>query len=96
MNLIGNQVKDIFAETDQESVSATHKPGRKSAPRFLLIHLASLLELGRFLKHMKKNLYNGQYEAPVSESVELVSEGSIFMISPENGGIDTGEDKGDL
>lgn len=60
------------------------------------IRLASLLELERFLKHMKKNLYNGQYEAPVSESVELVSEGSIFTISPENGGIDTGEDEGDL
>ena len=45
---------------------------------------------------MKKNLYNGQYEAPVSEAIEFVSEGSIFQTSPENGGIDTGEDEGDL
>ena len=56
------------------------------------IRLASLLELERFLKHMKKNLYNGQYEAPVSESVELVSEGSIFMISPVDPGYGGGED----
>jgi hypothetical protein len=41
---------------------------------------------------MKKNLYNGQYEAPVSESVELVSEGSIFMISPVDPGYGGGED----
>mgnify|MGYP003297663421 CR=1 FL=1 len=41
---------------------------------------------------MKKNLYNGQYEAPVSESVELVSEGSIFTISPVDPDYGGGED----
>ena len=39
--------------------------------------------------------FKGQYESPEVNHFEIEAEG-IFCSSPENGGIDSGEDGGDI